>query len=97
MDVPVVSLAGRTALGRGGVSQATNLGVPELIAERADDYVRIAVDLANDLPRLAKRRRELRCRLQASPLMDGTRFARNHGADSSRRVPNLVQDGERRG
>ena len=32
MGVPVVSLAGQTAVGRGGVSILSNVGLPELVA-----------------------------------------------------------------
>jgi predicted O-linked N-acetylglucosamine transferase (SPINDLY family) len=77
MGVPVVSLVGRTAVGRGGASILSNVGVPELIARTPEQYVQIATDLANDLPRLAELRRTLRGRMQASPLMDAPRFARN--------------------
>jgi predicted O-linked N-acetylglucosamine transferase (SPINDLY family) len=77
MGVPVVSLVGRTAVGRGGVSILTNVGVQELIAQTPEQYVQIATDLAGDLPRLAELRRTLRGRMQASPLMDAPRFARN--------------------
>ena len=35
MGVPVVSLAGQTAVGRGGVSILSNLGLPELVAHDA--------------------------------------------------------------
>jgi len=77
MGVPVVSLVGRTAVGRGGASILTNVGVPELIARTPQQYAQIATDLANDLPRLAELRRTLRQRMQASPLMDAPRFARN--------------------
>jgi protein O-GlcNAc transferase len=75
--VPVVTMAGRTAVGRGGVSVLCNVGLRELIAETQDQYVQIATDLARDLPRLAELRRTLRPRMQASPLMDASRFARN--------------------
>jgi predicted O-linked N-acetylglucosamine transferase (SPINDLY family) len=77
MGVPVVSLAGRTAVGRGGVSILANVGLPELIAQTPDEYVQIAAELAGDLPRLGELRRTLRGRMQGSPLMDAPRFARN--------------------
>jgi predicted O-linked N-acetylglucosamine transferase (SPINDLY family) len=77
MGVPVVTLAGRTAVGRGGVSILANVGLPELIAQTPQQYVQIATDLAGDLPRLGELRRTLRARMQASPLMDAPRFARN--------------------
>jgi protein O-GlcNAc transferase len=77
MGVPVLTLVGKTSVGRGGMSQLTNLGLPELIAHTPEQYVRIAADLANDMPRVAELRRTLRARMQASPLMDAPRFARN--------------------
>jgi predicted O-linked N-acetylglucosamine transferase (SPINDLY family) len=77
MGVPVVTLTGPTAVGRAGLSQLMNLGLPELIAFSPEQYVRIAVELARDLPRLGELRATLRGRMQASPLMDGPRFARN--------------------
>jgi predicted O-linked N-acetylglucosamine transferase (SPINDLY family) len=77
MGVPVITLVGQTVVGRAGLSQLTNLGLPELIARTPEQYVQIAADLAGNLPRLAELRRTLRARLQASPLMDASRFARN--------------------
>lgn len=77
MGVPVVSLCGRTAVARAGYSQLSNLGLPELVAHSPEAYVARVVELAGDLPRLAELRRTLRGRLEASPLMDGARFARN--------------------
>ena len=41
MGVPVVSLVGRTAVGRGGASILSNVGVPELIARTPEQYVQI--------------------------------------------------------
>jgi len=55
----------------------SNIGVPELIARTPQQYVQIAAALAGDLPRLAEFRQTLRGRMQASPLMDAPRFARN--------------------
>ena len=77
MGVPVITLAGRSHVGRVGMSQLTNIGLPELIGRNEDDYVDIAVALANDLPRLAALRSGLRERLRASPLMDAQRLTRN--------------------
>jgi predicted O-linked N-acetylglucosamine transferase (SPINDLY family) len=77
MGVPVVTLVGQTAVGRAGLSQLTNLGLPELIAHTPNQYVSIAVELANDIGRLSELRSTLRQRLEQSPLMDAPRFARN--------------------
>jgi protein O-GlcNAc transferase len=77
MGVPVVTLVGKTIVGRAGFSQLTNLGLPELISHTPEQYVEIAKGLASDLPRLAELRRTLRPRMQSSPLMDAPRFARN--------------------
>jgi predicted O-linked N-acetylglucosamine transferase (SPINDLY family) len=77
MGVPVITLAGTDHRSRVGVSLMSNVGLPELIAQTPEQYVQIAADLANDLPRLAELRRTLRSRMQASPLMDAPRFARN--------------------
>jgi predicted O-linked N-acetylglucosamine transferase (SPINDLY family) len=49
----------------------------ELVTHTPEEFVRIAVQLANNLPRLAQMRRELRARMEASPLMDRKKFARD--------------------
>jgi protein O-GlcNAc transferase len=77
MGVPVVTLVGRTAIGRGGLSQLTNLGLTELIAHAPAEFTSFAFGLATDVPRLAALRSTLRGRLRSSPLMDAPRFARN--------------------
>jgi predicted O-linked N-acetylglucosamine transferase (SPINDLY family) len=77
MGVPVVTQVGQTVVGRAGLSQLMNLGAPELIAKTPDEFVRVARELAGDLARLGELRRTLRDRMRASPLMDGSRFARN--------------------
>ena len=77
MGVPVVSMAGQTAVGRGGLSILSNIGLSELVARDLEQYVRTAVELAQDLPRLSNLRATLRERMQSSPLMDAPRFARN--------------------
>ncbi len=77
MGVPVITLAGRTAVGRGGVSILNNVGLGELIAKSQEEYVRIGVELAGNLGRQESLRRSMRERMRASPLMDGQGFARD--------------------
>jgi predicted O-linked N-acetylglucosamine transferase (SPINDLY family) len=74
MGVPVVSLAGETIVSRAGLSQATNLGLPELVARSDADYVRIATGLALDPARLGHLRATMRERMNGSVLMDASRF-----------------------
>ena len=75
MGVPVITLAGRTGVGRGGVSILSNVGLPELIAATPDEYVALAVELASDRPRLQALRGSLRERMRSSPLMDAKGYA----------------------
>ena len=77
MGVPVITLVGRTVVGRAGFSQLTNLNLRECIASTPEEYVRIAAAMAGDISQLAGLRRALRGRMQASPLMDAAGFARN--------------------
>jgi protein O-GlcNAc transferase len=77
MGVPVISLAGRTAVGRAGLSILSNVGLPELVASTPEEYVKRAASLAGDLPRLKELRSTLRHRMETSPLMNAPRFARN--------------------
>lgn len=74
MGVPVVALAGKTHAGRVGLSLLTAAGLPELVADSTDRYVRLVTQLAADAPRLATLRATLRDRLRTSPLMDGPGF-----------------------
>jgi protein O-GlcNAc transferase len=47
------------------------------VAESEEQYVQIATGLAGDIGQLERWRSELRGMMQASPLMDAPRFARN--------------------
>ncbi len=76
MGVPVVSLSGKTAVGRSGLSILSNAGLPELVAHSHEEYLQIAVALAGDLPRLSTLRAGLRERMECSPLRDARGFAR---------------------
>ena len=77
MGVPVVTLVGATVVGRAGLGQLTNLGLPELIAHTTDEYVRIAATLAANRERLRHLRSTLRERMARSALMDSGAFARH--------------------
>ena len=77
MGVPVVTLAGPTAVGRSGVSILSNVGLAELVAHTTEEYINIAATLASDMPRLSALRSTLRPRMRNAPLMDGPRFAKN--------------------
>jgi predicted O-linked N-acetylglucosamine transferase (SPINDLY family) len=77
MGVPVVTLVGNKPVARAGWSQLSNLGLPDLAGETADQFVRIATDLAKDAQRLQQLRSTLRRRMEQSPLMDAAGFALN--------------------
>ena len=76
MGVPVVALSGQAHPGRVGVSLLTNANLPELIATSEDEYVRLAVQLAQDRNRLRDLRQGLRQRMLQSSLMDAPAMAR---------------------
>jgi protein O-GlcNAc transferase len=77
MGVPVVTRVGNTCVGRAGVSQLHHLRLLELAARTDEEFVEAAVALGGDRARLGRLRGELRGRLEASPLMDATRFTRH--------------------
>jgi predicted O-linked N-acetylglucosamine transferase (SPINDLY family) len=76
MGLPCITLAGRPGVGKLGSAILHGVGHPEWIADGEDSYVRIAAQLAGDLPRLAAIRAKLRRQMQDSPLMDEAGFAR---------------------
>lgn len=77
MGVPVITLAGQTGVGRGGLSILSHVGLPELVASDVDQYIRIAAELASDPVRLAALRSGMRGRMRQSVLMNPDRFASN--------------------
>jgi protein O-GlcNAc transferase len=77
MGVPVLTLAGDRSAARSAASILGNLGLDEWVATSAQAYVRLALEHAADCARIAALRGSLRLRLQASPLMDEARFARD--------------------
>jgi predicted O-linked N-acetylglucosamine transferase (SPINDLY family) len=77
MGVPVVMLEGEVYASRFGGSVLGNVGLQNLIARSAEEYIERAVELAGDLERLSALRGELRARMTASPLADYQGFTRN--------------------
>ncbi|MEB3199901.1 MAG: tetratricopeptide repeat protein [Synechococcaceae cyanobacterium] len=81
MGVPVLCLAGRRVVSRQCQALLTLLGLEQdLVAADPQEYVRKGVALAADPARLQRWRRELRQRLEASPLMDSSGFCRDFEA-----------------
>ncbi|HEX3355874.1 MAG TPA: tetratricopeptide repeat protein, partial [Tepidisphaeraceae bacterium] len=77
MGAPVVTLAGDRHASRMSMSMLKAIGLPEFVAHTPDEYVQIAVQFANNLPRLREIRAGMRERMQASPLLDGMTYTRN--------------------
>ena len=77
MGVPVITCPGETFASRHSLSHLSVVGLTETVAEDFPHYVELAVQLADDLPRLRSLRSELRQRLVRSPLCDSERFAAN--------------------
>ena len=78
MGVPVVTLVGQTAVARAGWCQLSNLGLTESCRANPGAVRADCRGLGHDMPRhLKELRSTLRQRMQASPLMDAPRFARN--------------------
>jgi protein O-GlcNAc transferase len=70
MGVPVVTWPQHQVVSRQTFAFLSAIGLEELAAQDADDYVRIAVALAQDKTYLATLRNSLRMRMQGSVLMD---------------------------
>lgn len=77
MGVPVITSPGDTFAGRRTYSYLSSIGLTETVAEDLTHYARLAIHLAQDLPRLAGWRAELRERMARSLLCDGARLAAN--------------------
>lgn len=74
VGVPTITQTGQTHASRMGLSICESLGLGELVAMSADEYVRKATALANDLSRLRELRAGMRHRLINSGMLDRDRF-----------------------
>jgi len=75
MGVPVVTLVGEAMFERLSYSILTNAGLGDLCARSQDEFVEIALKLANDPARRQELRTSLRGMLKASPLGQTRQFA----------------------
>jgi protein O-GlcNAc transferase len=75
MGVPVLTLAGRTHVGRVTAGILQRVGLPELVTYSSEQYVSRACELAGDVTHLADMRHTLRARFIDSGLTDGERLA----------------------
>ena len=76
LGLPCVTRKGRAFVSRMGHALLKEIGLMELVGDSMDEYVAIAVALAQDRPRLAQMRMAMRERLQASSLGDEAGFTR---------------------
>jgi predicted O-linked N-acetylglucosamine transferase (SPINDLY family) len=77
MGIPVVTLAGNTSVGLGGVSILNRARSPEFIARTEDEYVDCAVKFARDREYLSVIRQSLRERILTNPENDPTTITRH--------------------
>jgi len=77
MGVPVVTLAGTTAMSRNSIGPLKGVGLADLVAATPESYLDTVIRLGNDRERLLQLRTQLRSRLRHSPLTDGRAFARS--------------------
>ncbi len=76
MGVPVVTWVGNRHVSRMGLSILSTVGLTQLIANTAEEYLEIGTHLANHLTELQQLRKGMRERMQGSPLLDAKRFTR---------------------
>ncbi|MGM4915727.1 O-linked N-acetylglucosamine transferase family protein [Tardiphaga sp. 813_E8_N1_3] len=75
--LPLLTCRGETFAGRVAASLLQNLGVPELIAAKRDDYDRMAIALAENPERLSSIREKLSANRLKMPAFDTRRLARD--------------------
>ncbi len=77
MGVSMLATVGATPVSRSAASVLQALGLADWVAPSADEFVDVAVARASDHAAMLALRRELRPCMQASPLTDLPRFARD--------------------
>lgn len=77
MGVPTVTLQGANLVGRQGACLMAAAGLPDWIAGSRADYLALARRKAADVVALNELRKDMRARLQTTPLFDAPSFARS--------------------
>ncbi len=77
MGVPVVTLAGNSHHERFGLSILANIGLEKICAKTTEEYIDIAVGLAENQTYLKELRASLRERMRKSPIMDQKLYMRD--------------------
>lgn len=74
MGVPVITLYGDTHHSRFGYSALMNVGLNECCADSVNEYIKKAVDLANNKKRLKYLHKVIRRRMEMTSLMDTDKY-----------------------
>ncbi|HEY1215669.1 MAG TPA: hypothetical protein VGE93_18710, partial [Bryobacteraceae bacterium] len=74
MGVPVVTIRGDRFVARVGASLLTHTGLGNFVAESPEQYIALAVSLANSTAPLANLRRNLRTHLSSTPVYNAQLF-----------------------
>ena len=75
--LPVLTLSGETFAGRVAASLLTAIQMPDLITTTAQDYERLAIDLATNPEQLKALKRRLAENRHSTPLFDTASFTRH--------------------
>lgn len=75
--LPVLTCLGDTFAGRVAGSLLSAAGLPELVTTSLDEYGKLALELAQNKPKLDAMRAKLIAQRETVPLFDSTRYTRN--------------------
>ena len=75
MGVPVITLPGKTFASRLSLSHLSNIGISELVARDQEDFVKLAIKLAEETEKLENLRAKLRQTMANSVVCDSKKFA----------------------
>lgn len=74
---PVLTLLGQSFPGRVAASLLNTIGLPELITQNQEEYGTLAIELANNISKLAKIKERLEKNLITAPLFNTPLFTKN--------------------